>query len=39
MQFQPLDITEEDSIAELLMYIDNTIQYGEDLEVKVPKVA
>ena len=38
VQFLPLDITQEDSIADVLLYIDNTIQYGEDLDVKVPKV-
>ncbi len=38
VQFQPLDINEEDSITSLLLYIDNAIQYGEDLEVKVTKV-
>ena len=34
-----MDISEEDSVGELLMYIDNTIQYGEDLDVKVPRVS
>ena len=38
VQFLPLDISQEDSIADVLLYIDNTIQYGEDLDVKVPKV-
>lgn len=38
VQFLPLDITDEDSVTELLLYIDNTIQYGEDLDVKIPKV-
>lgn len=38
MQFLPLDISQEDSIADVLLYIDNTIQYGEDLDIKVPKV-
>ncbi len=38
VQFQPLDVIDEDSITNLLLYIDNAIQYGEDLEVKVPKV-
>lgn len=26
-------------MADVLLYIDNTIQYGEDLDVKVPKVS
>eukprot|EP01116_Phalansterium_solitarium_P011088 TRINITY_DN26696_c0_g1_i1.p1 TRINITY_DN26696_c0_g1~~TRINITY_DN26696_c0_g1_i1.p1 ORF type:complete len:303 (-),score=108.05 TRINITY_DN26696_c0_g1_i1:274-1182(-) len=30
----PLDITDEDSIGDLLIQIDNAIQYGEDLEPK-----
>ena len=38
VQFLPLDISDEESIADILLYIDNTIQYGEDLDVKVPKV-
>ena len=39
VQFLPLDISQEDSLADVLLYIDNTIQYGEDLDVKVPKVS
>ena len=35
VQFVPLDITDEDSITAVLAAIDNMIQYGEDLEVKV----
>ena len=38
VSFLPLDISEEESIETLLMYIDNAIQYGEDLDVRVPKV-
>lgn len=38
VHFLPLDISEEESIGELLLYIDNSIQYGEDLDVKVPRV-
>ncbi|CAJ0928626.1 unnamed protein product, partial [Mesorhabditis belari] len=34
VKFLPLDSNDEDSITEALMVIDNTIQYGEDLEVK-----
>lgn len=25
-------------MADVMLYIDNTIQYGEDLDIKVPKV-
>ena len=38
VKFYPLDITDEDSINDLLIQIDFTIQYGEDLEPKEPKV-
>ena len=34
-----MDISDEESIGDLLLYIDNTIQYGEDLDVKVPRVS
>ena len=34
MSFVPLDISEEDSLAELLQVIDGAIQYGEDAEVR-----
>jgi len=37
VSFQPLDITDEESITVTLAHIDNAIQYGEDLEVKEPK--
>lgn len=37
VQFLPLDISDEDSIGDLLLYIDSTIQYGEDLDVKIPR--
>ena len=39
VQFLPLNIAQEDSLSEVMLYIDNTIQYGEDLDVKVPKVS
>ena len=39
MQFLPLDISDQESLGDLLLYIDNTIQYGEDLDVKVPRVS
>ena len=38
VQFLPLDITNEDSVGELLLFIDGAIQFGEDEDVKVPKV-
>ncbi len=38
VSFLPLDTSEEDSLEILLMHIDNTIQYGEDLDIKVPGV-
>ncbi len=34
-----MDCTDEESVGDLLMYIDNTIQYGEDLDVKIPRVS
>ena len=34
VQFVPLDNTDEESVANVLLQIDNAIQYGEDLEVK-----
>jgi len=34
VKFFPLDITSEENILDLLTTIDNTIQYGEDLDVK-----
>uniref|UniRef100_A0A915M9N3 GPN-loop GTPase 3 n=1 Tax=Meloidogyne javanica TaxID=6303 RepID=A0A915M9N3_MELJA len=34
VKFLPLDISDEDSIQELLSVIDVTIQYGEDADVK-----
>jgi hypothetical protein len=35
VKFMPLDRTDEDSINDLLLHIDNAIQYGEDLDIKV----
>lgn len=35
VSFLPLDISEEESINEVLAHIDMAIQYGEDAEVKV----
>jgi hypothetical protein len=37
VSFIPLNIKDEDSIEVLLAHIDNSIQYGEDLEPKPPK--
>lgn len=34
VKFFPLDITSEENVQDLLIMIDNTIQYGEDLDVK-----
>lgn len=35
VSFVPLDITDEDSIGEVLLQIDMAIQYGEDADVRV----
>lgn len=35
VRFLPLDITDEENIADLFLTIDNTLQYGEDADVKV----
>ena len=35
VKFFPLDIQDEESVSDLLLMIDNTIQYGEDADVKV----
>ena len=34
VKFFPLDITNEENVQDLLTLIDNSIQYGEDLDVK-----
>lgn len=34
VRFIPLNINDEESISDLLMIIDNVIQYGEDFDVK-----
>jgi hypothetical protein len=36
IKYFPLDITDEDNVSDLLVTIDNTIQYGEDLDVREP---
>jgi len=35
VKYFPLDITDEDNIADLFLMIDNTIQFGEDQDVKI----
>lgn len=35
VKFFPIDLTDEESISDILITIDNTIQYGEDADVKV----
>lgn len=37
VKFHALDMSKEDSITNLLVEIDLSIQYGEDLDVKEPK--
>ncbi|XP_023221483.1 GPN-loop GTPase 3-like [Centruroides sculpturatus] len=39
VKFQPLNIKDEESIYDLLFSIDNAIQYGEGLDVKVKDFA
>ena len=34
VKFFPLDVSKEENVSDLLMVIDNTIQYGENLDVK-----
>ena len=38
VSFTPLDISEEESLGTVLLTIDMTIQYGEDYDVRIPKV-
>lgn len=38
VSFVPLDISDEDSIGEVLLQVDMAIQYGEDAEVKIREV-
>jgi len=35
VRFTPLNVNDEENIGDLLMTIDNIIQYGEDCDVKV----
>lgn len=37
VKFHPLDITDEDSINDMLLIVDNVLQYGEDQDVKEPR--
>lgn len=37
VKFIPLDISEEESLADLALIIDNVLQYGEDFDVKEPR--
>ncbi|XP_059612218.1 GPN-loop GTPase 3 [Phlebotomus argentipes] len=34
VRFMPLDISDEESVNEVLMIVDNVIQFGEDFDVK-----
>lgn len=36
VNFLPLDINDPDSVAAILLQVDFSIQYGEDLEPKEP---
>jgi len=38
VSFTPLDITDEESISNVLMMVDMSIQYGEDTDIHIPKV-
>ncbi len=35
VKFQPLDISDEDSLSDILLVIDNILQYGEDFDVNL----
>lgn len=35
VRFIPLNITDEDSVEYVLSHVDDSMQYGEDLEPKV----
>lgn len=35
VRFTPLNIDDEENVADLLLTIDNIIQYGEDCDVKI----
>lgn len=38
VSFLPLNPLDEESISMVMLQIDNAIQYGEDLDVKIMKV-
>lgn len=38
VSFIPLDISDEDSIGEVLLQIDMAIQFGEDADVKIREI-
>ncbi|KAL5477955.1 hypothetical protein EMCRGX_G024819 [Ephydatia muelleri] len=38
VQFMALDISDEESVTNIVLQVDLAIQYGEDLDVKVPKL-
>ena len=38
VSYLPLDISDVESIENVLLTIDMTIQYGEDYDVHIPKV-
>ena len=38
VRFLPLDVSDEESIDDILLQIDAALQYGEDQEPKEPKV-
>lgn len=37
VKFHPLNYSDEDSISDTLIIIDNILQYGEEQDVKEPK--
>lgn len=37
IKFHPIDASEEDSIGDALLIIDNVLQYGEEMDVREPK--
>lgn len=38
VSFVPLDISDEESIGDVLLQIDMAIQYGEDADVKIREI-
>jgi GTPase SAR1 family protein len=37
VKFFPLDINDEENLGDIMLTIDNAIQWGEDADVKIPK--